>query len=134
MKRERNVHGVGIELILGMTWTKTKRSALSMRFSSAQQTARRLPLPPPTPEPLFTATATEVIFSKSKPPARIRWSTGLMKLGSRKIGLKSAFCQRGCSDFRVIFRNFREMLALRLESVDRLQKVVSSRSARFDLG
>lgn len=48
-----------------MTWTKIKRSALGMRFSTAHRTARRLPLPPPTPLPPLTATATDVIFAEA---------------------------------------------------------------------
>ncbi|PON31262.1 hypothetical protein PanWU01x14_371160, partial [Parasponia andersonii] len=50
-KRRKHLHGVGIDEILGMTWTKTNRSARSMRFSTAHLTARRLPLPPLPPEP-----------------------------------------------------------------------------------
>lgn len=69
-------------MILGMTWTKTKRSALGMRFSTAHFTARRLPFPSP---PLTaTATATDVIIQ----PERFQMIRGWVCFGHSKLHLK----------------------------------------------
>lgn len=54
---EGNLHGVGKLVMVGITRTRSKRSALCIKFSIAHRTARRLPLP----SALFTATATVAI-------------------------------------------------------------------------
>ena len=55
----RDLLGVGIVLMGGMTWIITNRSALGKRLSTAHRTARRLPAPPNlSPMIPFTATAT----------------------------------------------------------------------------
>lgn len=60
--RTKYEHGVGIEVILGMTWIKTKRSAVCKRFSAAQRTARLLAFPPRLNPPKSPLTATATAF------------------------------------------------------------------------
>jgi hypothetical protein len=55
---EIEIPGDGIEVILGMTWTKMSLSAWGTTFSIAHCKARRLPLA--APEPPLTATATDL--------------------------------------------------------------------------
>lgn len=52
-------------MMAGMTWTKTNRSALVLKFSIAHRTARRLPFPPSTTELPLTAMATEFLWFRS---------------------------------------------------------------------
>lgn len=59
-KEKRDIQGFGIDVIAGMTWIKTRVAASADRFSTAQRTARRLPLPL-LPWPPLTATAIDVI-------------------------------------------------------------------------